>query len=64
MPKMTKEELQARLLVAKLHQWLGLEVLEADERRVSRVRIRRIPAEAAEADAAPELTLTNKTDAG
>src|SRR3982751_2736364 len=29
MPKMTKEELQARLRVAKLHEWLGLEVLEA-----------------------------------
>ncbi|MFL6565830.1 MAG: PaaI family thioesterase [Burkholderiales bacterium] len=28
---MTKEELQARLRVAKLHQWLGLEVLEAGE---------------------------------
>ena len=28
---MTKEELQARLRVAKLHQWLGLEVLEASE---------------------------------
>jgi uncharacterized protein (TIGR00369 family) len=31
MPDMTKEELQARLRVAKLHQWLGLEVLEASE---------------------------------
>lgn len=29
MPNMTKEELQARIRVAKLHQWLGLEVLEA-----------------------------------
>src|SRR5438067_2778943 len=29
MSKMTKEELQTRLRVAKLHQWLGLEVLEA-----------------------------------
>ena len=29
MPNMTKEELQARINVAKLHQWLGLEVLEA-----------------------------------
>jgi uncharacterized protein (TIGR00369 family) len=31
MPGMTREELQARLRVAKLHQWLGLEVLEAGE---------------------------------
>ena len=31
MPKMTKEELQARLSVAKLHQWLGLQVLEASD---------------------------------
>src|SRR3954466_2708547 len=31
MPKMTKEELQARIRVAKLHQWLGLEVLEASD---------------------------------
>jgi uncharacterized protein (TIGR00369 family) len=29
MPNMTKDELQARIRVAKLHQWLGLEVLEA-----------------------------------
>ena len=29
MPNMTKEELQSRIRVAKLHQWLGLEVLEA-----------------------------------
>jgi uncharacterized protein (TIGR00369 family) len=28
---MTKDELQARLSVAKFHQWLGLEVLEASE---------------------------------
>ena len=31
MSKMTKEELQTRLRVAKLHQWLGLEVLEATD---------------------------------
>ena len=28
---MTKEELQARISVAKFHQWLGLQVLEAGE---------------------------------
>jgi uncharacterized protein (TIGR00369 family) len=28
---MTKDELQARISVAKFHQWLGLEVLEASE---------------------------------
>lgn len=31
MPKMTKEELQARIRVARLHQWLGLEVLNASD---------------------------------
>jgi uncharacterized protein (TIGR00369 family) len=31
MQTMTKEELQARISVAKFHQWLGLEVLEAGE---------------------------------
>jgi uncharacterized protein (TIGR00369 family) len=35
MPKMTKEELQARLRVAKLHQWLGLEVLEASDEGIA-----------------------------
>jgi uncharacterized protein (TIGR00369 family) len=32
---MTKEELQARLRVAKLHQWLGLEVLEASDEGIA-----------------------------
>src|SRR5690349_14082994 len=31
MPKMTQEELQARIRVAKFHQWLGLEVVEASD---------------------------------
>lgn len=32
---MTREELQARLRLAKLHQWLGLEVLEAGEEGIT-----------------------------
>ena len=31
MPKMTKEELQARISVAKFHQWLGLQVQEVTD---------------------------------
>lgn len=31
MPKMTKEELQARITVAKFHQWLDLRVQEVND---------------------------------
>ncbi len=35
MSRMTKDELQARLSVAKFHAWLGLQVLEASEQGIS-----------------------------
>ena len=31
MPKMTKDELQARITVAKFHQWLGLKVVDVGD---------------------------------
>jgi len=31
MPKMTKDELQARITVAKFHQWLGLKVVDVTD---------------------------------
>ncbi|MCC6209981.1 MAG: phenylacetic acid degradation protein, partial [Burkholderiales bacterium] len=31
MPKMNQQELQARIAVAKFHQWLGLNVTEVTE---------------------------------
>jgi len=35
MPKMTKEELQARIAVASFHQWLGLKVLDVSDEGVT-----------------------------